>query len=249
MSSAESAPRHARRANFELFLIAAKLVQALIPCSLQLSIGTRPASVHILVPPHFRDLTADMPRVARKAASSAISPTASPSKGSKRQVDSTEPSSPLRRSKRTKSHEGLPNLEVKEELEQDEGTSSNAALKRNARGRAVKVPIKEETIAEEVTSVAVADEEAQTKVEKTEEPAPAVTTTKKRKTKKEIEAEMVPLRARTQGLRMCVGAHVSAAKGVFNSINNSVHIGYAACLSININANRLLAEAMHLLCS
>ncbi|PKY03133.1 AP endonuclease [Aspergillus campestris IBT 28561] len=167
-----------------------------------------------------------MPRVARKAASSAISPTASPSKGSKRQVDSTEPSSPLRRSKRTKAHEGLPSLEVKEEPEQDEVTSTNAALKKTARGRAVKVSIKEEKIAEEDTTVSVADEEAQTKVDKPEEkPAPAVKTTKKRKTKKEIEAEMVPLRARTQGLRMCVGAHVSAAKGVFNSINNSVHIG------------------------
>lgn len=152
-----------------------------------------------------------MPRVSRKAAPSAISPTASPSRGSKRQADTTEPSSPLRRSKRTKSHEGLSNLEVKEEPEQDESTPNNAVLKRNARGRAVKVSSKE-TIAEEVT------EEVQTKVEEAEEnPAPAVKTTKKRKTKKEIEAEMVPLRARTQGLRMCVGAHVSAAKGVYTT--------------------------------
>lgn len=146
-----------------------------------------------------------MPRVARKAAPSAISPTASPSKGSKRQADTTEPSSPLRRSKRTKSHDGLSNVEVKEKPEQDESTPNNA------RGRAVKVSSKE-TIAEEVT------EEVQTKVEEAEEnPAPAVKTTKKRKTKKEIEAEMVPLRARTQGLRMCVGAHVSAAKGVYST--------------------------------
>jgi AP endonuclease-1 len=36
---------------------------------------------------------------------------------------------------------------------------------------------------------------------------------RKRKTKREKELEMLPLRARTQGVRMCVGAHVSAAKG------------------------------------
>lgn len=38
-------------------------------------------------------------------------------------------------------------------------------------------------------------------------------TPKKRKTKKEQQAEIMPLRARTQGLRMHVGAHVSAAGG------------------------------------
>lgn len=40
-------------------------------------------------------------------------------------------------------------------------------------------------------------------------------TSKKRKTKEEKEAEAMPLRARTQGLRMLVGAHVSAAKGQY----------------------------------
>ncbi|KAI9370478.1 xylose isomerase-like protein [Aspergillus egyptiacus] len=53
----------------------------------------------------------------------------------------------------------------------------------------------------------------------------STTTTKKRKTKKEKEAEAMPLRARTQGLRMHVGAHVSAAGGVFNAVTNSKHIG------------------------
>ncbi|EYE95101.1 DNA-(apurinic or apyrimidinic site) lyase APN1 [Aspergillus ruber CBS 135680] len=50
-------------------------------------------------------------------------------------------------------------------------------------------------------------------------------TTKKRKTKADKEAEAMPLRPRTQGLRMFVGAHVSAAKGVFNAVNNSMQIG------------------------
>lgn len=46
-----------------------------------------------------------------------------------------------------------------------------------------------------------------------------------RKTKEEKEAEAMPLAVRTKGLKMFVGAHVSAAKGVFNSIHNSEHIG------------------------
>ncbi|KAI9886230.1 MAG: hypothetical protein M1823_001965 [Watsoniomyces obsoletus] len=48
---------------------------------------------------------------------------------------------------------------------------------------------------------------------------------RKRKTKEEKEAEAMPLAARTAGLRMYIGAHVSSAKGVHNSITNSVHIG------------------------
>jgi AP endonuclease 1 len=47
----------------------------------------------------------------------------------------------------------------------------------------------------------------------------------KRKTKEEKAAEAMPLASRTTGLRMYVGAHVSIAKGVQNSITNSHHIG------------------------
>lgn len=47
----------------------------------------------------------------------------------------------------------------------------------------------------------------------------------KRKTKEEKEAESMPLAARTTGLNMFVGAHVSIAKGVENAITNAVHIG------------------------
>jgi hypothetical protein len=76
-------------------------------------------------------------------------------------------------------------------------------------------------------------------------------TKKTKKTKEEKESEAMPLAARAQGLRMFVGAHVSAAKGQFfcdryklssglyhdvhklnyisigvqNSVTNSVHIG------------------------
>ncbi|KAK0108505.1 hypothetical protein ONS95_003309 [Cadophora gregata] len=52
---------------------------------------------------------------------------------------------------------------------------------------------------------------------------------KKRKTKEEKEAEAMPLATRTAvgGLKsaMHIGAHVSAAGGVQNSINNALHIG------------------------
>jgi AP endonuclease 1 len=50
-------------------------------------------------------------------------------------------------------------------------------------------------------------------------------TKRKRKTKEEKETESMPLAARTQGLRMFVGAHVSGAGGVQNSIHNVLHIG------------------------
>jgi AP endonuclease 1 len=53
-----------------------------------------------------------------------------------------------------------------------------------------------------------------------EETIIASKSTKKRKTKAEKEAEMLPLAARTKGLQMFVGAHVSAAKGW--SIHSSI---------------------------
>ncbi|KAL8784598.1 MAG: hypothetical protein Q9213_003853 [Squamulea squamosa] len=55
---------------------------------------------------------------------------------------------------------------------------------------------------------------------------PTVKKTKgKRKTKEEKEAEAMPLVARSIGLRMFIGAHVSGAKGVHNAVTNCVHIG------------------------
>lgn len=48
---------------------------------------------------------------------------------------------------------------------------------------------------------------------------------RKKKTKEEKEAEAMPLAARTKGLNMFVGAHVSMAKGVENAITNAVHVG------------------------
>ncbi|KAK2865006.1 hypothetical protein FQN49_004001 [Arthroderma sp. PD_2] len=68
--------------------------------------------------------------------------------------------------------------------------------------------------------------EVKTDEEKKEEAAPTKTAGQRKRTAKEdTSAEMAPLASRTTGLRMFVGAHVSAAKGVQNSIPNSMHIG------------------------
>ena len=48
---------------------------------------------------------------------------------------------------------------------------------------------------------------------------------RKRKTDEEKAKEAMPLAARSTGLRMFVGAHVSMAKGVQNSVTNCSHIG------------------------
>ncbi|KAH8814919.1 xylose isomerase-like protein [Xylogone sp. PMI_703] len=91
----------------------------------------------------------------------------------------------------------------------------------------LEVAVKEEPL-EEVkqsrtkrkTKVEVADED---KLEDNKKPK------KKRKTKEEKEAETMPLAVRTliKSLRkpMYIGAHISAAGGVHNSINNALHIG------------------------
>ncbi|KAH0292603.1 AP endonuclease, partial [Aureobasidium sp. EXF-3399] len=63
-------------------------------------------------------------------------------------------------------------------------------------------------------------------VEDTEEPeATKPKVVRKRKTKEEKEAEEMPLAARTVGHKLFIGAHVSAAGGVPNAVQNAVHIG------------------------
>ena len=108
------------------------------------------------------------------------------------------------------------------EVEVDENVVDEASPKKAAR----KTKVKEEE--EEVEE----GEEGQKK------------TKRKRKTKEERELEAMPLAARTDGLRMFIGAHVSGAKGrsfsmyiapvelrlfnhlgVHNSVTNCVHIG------------------------
>ena len=93
-------------------------------------------------------------------------------------------------------------------------------------------------------------------------------TKRKRKTKEEKELEAMPIAARTDGLRMFIGAHVSGAKGrsfltyiatialrlstnsgVHNSVTNCVHIGYIASTSYPKDTADVWLAEMPLLCS
>jgi AP endonuclease-1 len=157
-----------------------------------------------------------------------------PTKNRKRDIDEPqEQSSPLRRSKRFKSTEALKASPVPGQSEIIDGPSAvdlrqkRPGVSPKKRKSQPRVSVKEEV--EEEIEITV-----DTKVEKGSQAEPDnadETTTvtgkisRKRKTKREKELEMLPLRARTQGVRMCVGAHVSAAKGVFNAVHNSMHIG------------------------
>ena len=76
--------------------------------------------------------------------------------------------------------------------------------------------------------VKVAKKEVTVEVEENEREGstePPAKAKRVRKTKEQKEAEMLPLAARTEGLRMFIGAHVSGAGGVQNSIGNATHIG------------------------
>ncbi|KAL4810846.1 apurinic or apyrimidinic site lyase [Aspergillus unguis] len=133
----------------------------------------------------------------------------------KREIDDTELLSPRRQSKRIKSTEQL----------RDEQSSpvSKAQVKREEITVETTNPASAATEEAEIEEVKQ-DESINVKAEDIDGEPGAAKTPKKRRSKKQ-EVEMVPLRARTQGLRMFVGAHVSAAGGVFNAVNNSKHIG------------------------
>lgn len=86
----------------------------------------------------------------------------------------------------------------KEAIEKTEITSSIAAVKAESTVKTEEVDIKVKTEAKAASAV---------------QAKPA---RKARKTKEEKEAEAMPLAPRTQGLKMFVGAHVSAAKGEYS---------------------------------
>lgn len=131
------------------------------------------------------------PRGSRKRTSDAVSAEISSPGNQKRKVDQkADPASPVRRSKRVKSTEEL----------RDTGADTGAI--------ANKAEIEETEV-----SIEAASNGAGIKPEEADETPVTKTKATKRKTKKEKEADLMPLRVRTQGLRMCVGAHVSAAKG------------------------------------
>ncbi|KAJ5297801.1 hypothetical protein PENANT_c012G02877 [Penicillium antarcticum] len=125
----------------------------------------------------------------------------------------TSDASPMRRSKRQKSSINLKELSSPEASDAEEEYTAP--------------PVKEEAVDESAPAAAPKGKpkKSPAKKEATEDADSTKPVKKARKTKKDQEAEAMPLAARTQGLRMFVGAHVSAAKGVFNSIHNSHNIG------------------------
>ncbi|KAF4201484.1 hypothetical protein CNMCM8927_001470 [Aspergillus lentulus] len=180
-----------------------------------------------------------MPPRSRNVTSSAVSESSpqsprrsDPTKNRKRDIDELqEQSSPLRRSKRFKSTEALKASPApgKSEIIDGPATADLGQKKPGVSPKKEKSRVSAKEEVEEEIEITV-----DTKVGKRSQAEPDnadETTTvtgkisRKRKTKREKELEMLPLRARTQGVRMCVGAHVSAAKGVFNAVHNSMHIG------------------------
>ncbi|KAL4767692.1 xylose isomerase-like protein [Aspergillus nidulans var. acristatus] len=130
--------------------------------------------------------------------------------------------SPRRQSKRIKSAEQL-----RSTPSSPQSKSRRVQVKSEARY------LQEETANAENSTLPTTEEltevksEASVKVneEEIKEQTSATKATRKRRSTKKEEAEIMPLRVRTQGLRMFVGAHVSAAGGVFNAVNNSKHVG------------------------
>jgi AP endonuclease-1 len=156
----------------------------------------------------------------------------------------TQDNSPARRSKRQRSTINLKeassseksDIEVDQEFEPKKKTPVKSTPKSARSKKSQPASVKKESI-DDTDAFTIRTDEAETAV-KIEEDLIVKTETKvaatqkkatpakrARKTKEEKEAEAMPLAARTKGLKMFVGAHVSAAKGVFNSIHNSERIG------------------------
>ncbi|KAL4929362.1 DNA-(apurinic or apyrimidinic site) lyase APN1 [Aspergillus undulatus] len=159
------------------------------------------------------------PRGSRKSSSSAVSEP-QPANNKHELEEDGQLLSPRRQSKRIKSSEQLqasrssPRMKSTSAKVKSEAREKIESLGLSGESAAIKEEVEEEVKQE---SIKLQEVDGQT--------VAATKTTKKRKTKREKEAEAMPLRARTQGLRMYVGAHVSAAGGVFNAVTNSKHIG------------------------
>lgn len=146
-----------------------------------------------------------------------------PKGGHKRNLSNGTPeNSPLRRTKRQKSRVSLKEASSEEESEPEIKPKASRAKKLPARSTVKK----EEVDDTEAPTATKSTAEDQAPKEEEEEPiskhkAKAASTPAKKatpakrgkKTKEEKDAEAMPLAARTPGLRMFVGAHVSAAKG------------------------------------
>ncbi|KAF4257514.1 hypothetical protein KXW98_006654 [Aspergillus fumigatus] len=182
-----------------------------------------------------------MPPRSRNVTSNAVSESSpqsprsrDPTKNKKRDIDELrDQSSPLRRSKRFKSTEALVASPAPGQSDIIDGPSAvnlrqkKPVLSPKTRKSQPRISVKEEVEEEIETTVdAKVEKGSQAKPDNADETTTVTgKISRKRKTKGEKEIEMLPLRARTPGVRMCVGAHVSAAKGVFNAVHNSMHIG------------------------
>jgi AP endonuclease-1 len=114
--------------------------------------------------------------------------------------------SPQRRSKRQKSTANL--KEQSDSEAEDLETEDTASV------------VKEEKEDRSISTKTAGKKKAPVKKQPKEDAPPK----KARKSKKDQAADMIPLAPRTQGLRMFVGAHVSAAKGQCLSISSSPSI-------------------------
>jgi AP endonuclease-1 len=135
-----------------------------------------------------------------------------------------------RRSKRTRSSVENPTTSPTTALATQTPRKLGRQVSANNKSKATTLDIKEEDLVEvddlkpsvhakkQKASIAAQGlgKGVKQEVEIEEKEVIATKTTKQRKTKAEKEAEMLPLAARTKGLQMFVGAHVSAAKGWYS---------------------------------
>jgi hypothetical protein len=117
-----------------------------------------------------------------------------------------------------------------EEGEQFEGDASNKTPRKSetAQTKNAETELKEDTdtpIKKKTTSKSKATEAADLEEDDQVVSGAPQKTPRKRKTKEEKETEAMPLAARTRGLRMFIGAHVSIAAGVEKAVTNCLHIG------------------------
>ncbi|KAI5194875.1 AP endonuclease [Aureobasidium subglaciale] len=120
---------------------------------------------------------------------------------------------------------------VKEDVEEEEEeeVEEPVPVKKTRQRKAVKVEEDVEASPKETkkptksTKPIEEPQEEETKAVQGQATKPKVV--RKRKTKEEKEAEAMPLAARTLGHKLFIGAHVSAAGGVPNAVQNAIHIG------------------------
>lgn len=119
------------------------------------------------------------------------------------------------------------NQQYKEESEEEDTiTGKPAPVKKTRQPKVVKVEEAVESSPKKGTkSTKLIDEPHDAETTTVDNPSTKAKVVRKRKTKEEKEAEAMPLAARTTGHKLFIGAHVSAAGGVPNAVQNAIHIG------------------------